>query len=113
MADGTRVIDPVETFAIEAGDTIATDEIASTSTSVAAGSKVQRVKVGFGKDGEYADVTTDNKFPFEDKGLDALLVPRYLELLLEQALLTNMYLSRLTGEELTPDDLDIMESLGE
>jgi len=111
MSDGTRVLDPVETSTITPGDTIATDDVTQ-SGSVAKGQKVQRVKVGFGKDGEYADVTTDNKFPFEDKGLDALLVPRFLELILEELRIINMHLAQM-GEELTADDLGIPDSLGE
>ena len=74
---------------------------------------MQRVQIGTGKEGEYADINSDNKLAFEDTSLDALLVPRFLELLYEQSLLTNMYLSRIVGEELTTDDLDTTESLGE
>lgn len=46
-------------------DTIATDEI---SSGVASGAKVQRVKIGVGKDGEYNDVSSEAPLPIGDAG---------------------------------------------
>jgi hypothetical protein len=46
--------------AMTGGDVCATDEITS---GVAAGSKAQRIKNGFGGDGAYSDVASDNGLP--------------------------------------------------
>lgn len=67
MADGTRVLDPEQTSTIEAGDTIATDAV--TDGGVADSQKVQRIKTGFGTDGEYADVTSDDPLPVDSINL--------------------------------------------
>ena len=56
MADNTKQT---------ASDTIATDDIAA---GVAAGAKVQRMKVGYGKDGEYADASSEAPLPVGDGG---------------------------------------------
>lgn len=103
MTDNTRVLDPIETSTIEAGDTISTDEITQ-SGSVAKGAKVQRVKLGFGKDGEYADVTGDKPIPVTDSANKT--DDRILAAILLQIQLTNLYLSKMHGEILTESDLD-------
>lgn len=54
MADNTVIA------SMSGGDTIASDDIA---TGVAAGAKVQRVKVGYGADGSYSDATSSAGLP--------------------------------------------------
>ncbi len=54
MADNTNL------SAMSGGDVVATDDIAA---GVAAGAKVQRIKVGFGADGSYSDAATTNPLP--------------------------------------------------
>lgn len=55
MADNTRLPQPASN-----GDLVATDEITG---GVANGAKVQRVKLGFGADGAYADVEGSDPLP--------------------------------------------------
>ena len=104
MADNTKVIDPERSRNANAGDTIATDDIASNSTSVAAGAKVQRVKPGFGGDGEYTDVSEDDPLPVTDPANKT--DDRILNAILLQIQLTNLYLSKMHTEMLTESDLD-------
>lgn len=101
MSDGTTVLDPVKTKGAIGTDVIATDDITQ-SGSVAEGQKVQRVKSGFGPDGEYADVTEENPLPIETS---------YPLLALAEAIDTKLaiiihHLSLLTREEVTEDDIE-------
>lgn len=107
MADNTQVIDPKKTLTTIPGDTIATDDITQFG-SVAKGAKVQRVKVGLGKDGEYGDLTEDNPLPVETVGTPTAS-ERLLSEMLLQMRFTNQYLAMIVnnGELLTEEDIDI------
>ena len=109
MADNTFVIDPKRSRNANADPTpIATDDITQTG-SVAKGAKVQRVKLGIGKDGEYADISTDSPIPVENQND----VPTSSERLLSEMLLQMRFIHQLLagafndGELLTEDDTDI------
>lgn len=57
-----------------ADDLISTDELISLNgVAVSDGQKVQRVKAGFGTDGEHRDVDSDHPFPVSDAAAAALL----------------------------------------
>jgi hypothetical protein len=62
MADNTRLNQETTS-----GDLIASDEI---SGGVADGSKAQRVKQGFGSDGSYTDVSSDDPLPVDAGEID-------------------------------------------
>ena len=57
MADNTT------TNAGTGGDTIATDELTTINGAASSGVKVQRVKIGFGVDGDFKDVSNADRLP--------------------------------------------------
>ena len=63
MVDNTQ-LDPGS-----GGDLIATDDIAD--GGVANGAKVQRVKLGFGTNGNYTEVSSSDPYPSREEPLDA------------------------------------------
>ena len=83
-------------------DTIATDDITQVG-SVAEGQKVQRVKPGFGADGEYADVTATTPLPVLDT--DVTIARSKFDELLTEIRITNVYLQILVDERLDDTDL--------
>ena len=63
--------------------------------------RYQRVKVSFGKTGEATDTAVLSPMPTSD-----LVLHYILDQILLEGRLINLYLSRLTGEELAIDDIE-------
>lgn len=99
MSDNTQVIDPKKTLTTIPGDNIATDDITQEG-SVAKGAKVQRVKVGFGKDGEYDDLTEENPLPID------ISVVSLLKLQLRMLNKIERQLALLTEEDIDESQLE-------
>lgn len=76
MADGTTL----NAQSGSPGDTIATDDLTTMNGGAISGVKVQRVKAGFGSDGDLRDVDTSNGLPVAQQGAWSVSVSNFGQL---------------------------------
>jgi len=104
MADGTPIIDPSRSGVANPQTVEISTNLITEAGSVAEGKSVQRVKIGIGEDGKYEDIHADN--PLSVSSAFQLELVGLLCDLVNETRLTNLYLSRLVGEELTTEDIE-------
>lgn len=84
------------------GDTIATDDLSTLNGATSSGVKVQRMKAGFGGDGDLTDVSDSKPLPVKDLSNNDIL-----RLILAELRVQTLHLQQLAGGR---DDLDRMRS---